>query len=510
MPKLSWTILATATLLGMATHASAKWHEVSSEHFIVYADDTEKDLQRFAEQLERYHQAMDYVTKGDYPKPSSSNRVTVYVVKNEAEVRKLAGADAPKWLGGFYVPRAGASIAIIPNVNSARGEINESMLTLLHEYAHHFTIGSTPVQLPRWVSEGSAEFYSSAKFMPDGGVSIGRPAVHRAMELHYAKDVRVSDLLDPDSYEKRKGKNSTYDAFYGKSWLLYHYLVFNKARAGQFTLYLNTINSGTPLVQAGREAFGDFDALEKELDAYQNARRMNVFVLPATRLPITPVTVRPLRDGEVAIMSVRIRSKRGVNKQSALPVLADARKVAALYPADPAVQAALSEAEYDAGNDTAAIAAADKAIAANPAEVNAYVQKGYALVRMAEGAKDEVAAWREARRPFVALNKLENDHPIPLIYFFRSYVAQGKPPPLAVQGLERAVELAPFDMALRFNLARQYLRDAKQPNARAMLAPIAYNPHGGGMAKAAQRLIEKIDDGTAGAADATEDAPDAE
>ncbi len=500
---MKWVGFVAAVVMAFSgSAASARWYEVSSDHFVVYADDNEKDLTLFSEQLERYHAAMDFITTGEYPKPSPSNRVTVYVVKNEAEVRRLAGPDTSRWLQGFYVPRAGGSIAIIPRVDAARGDINESMLTLLHEYAHHFTISASAMALPRWVSEGSAEFYASAKFLPDGGVSIGRPAGHRGLELHYAKDVTATDLLDPDSYEKRKSK--AYDSFYGKSWLLYHYLVFNEGRRGQLSAYLTKIGEGVPAVDAAKQAFGDFGALEKELDRYLNAKRMMTFNIKPSMLPVGAINLRPLREGEAAMMDVRIRSKRGVDRETAPAVLTDARAVAARYPSDPAVLAALAEAEYDAGNDKEAIAAADKAIVANPDEINAYVQKGYAQFRLAEAAKDEAAAYRDVRKTFVALNKIENDHPLPLIYFYRTYAALGKPPELAVQGLERAVELAPFDMGLRANLARQYMRDKKYKEARNLLAPVAYNPHGGSLASAAQKLIEKIDQGQVTEAEAAE------
>ena len=109
------------------------------------------------------------------------------------------------------------------------------------------------------------------------------------------------------------------------------------------------------------------------------------------------------------MMPLRIRSRVGVNKEQALALVTEARTVAARFPADPAVQAALAEAEYDAGNDAAAIAAADKALAADKTQVNAWVQKGYALFRSAADADDRKAAYRAARAPFVALNKLENE-----------------------------------------------------------------------------------------------------
>lgn len=496
-----WMALVAAMLV--PSSVSARWFEASSDHFVVYADDNEKDLQRFTEQLERYHKAMDILTGSQTQKPSSSNRVTVYVVKNEAEVRKLMGKGASRWLNGFYIPRASGSIAIIPKVDAARGDTNGSMLTLLHEYAHHFLIGSSTMIMPRWFSEGAAEFYSSTKFENDGGISIGRPANHRAGELLFAKDVKVHDLLDPEHYEKRKNDKS-YDAFYGKSWLLYHYLVFEPSRKGQLKTYLTKLSQGVPLVEAGKAAFGDFDVLEKEVDSYLKQRRMKVINLKPEMVPIGAVSFRSLGEGEAKMMPVLIQSKRGVDKETAATNLTEARTVASQYPNDAAVQSALAEAEYDVGNDKEAIAAADKAIAADPKQVNAYVQKGYALFRIAENADDQDAAYKEARKPFVALNKLENDHPLPLIYYYRSYAAQGKPPELAVQGLERAVQLAPFDMGLRFNLAQQYIRDNKMDYAKAMLRPVAYNPHGGGLAAGAQKIIEKIEEGKVTASDGDE------
>lgn len=485
--------LTASILASGAPPAAAKWHEASSAHFVIYADDLPADIQRFSEQLERYHMAMNFVTNGSFPDPSPSNRVTVYTVKNDAEVRKLAGADSSRWLGGFYIARAGGSLAIIPEVNSARGETNGAMLTLLHEYAHHFIKSTNQIGLPRWVNEGSAEFFASAKFDNDGGVSLGRPAFHRAAELNFAADVTARDLLDPAAYEKRKRGNN-YDAYYGKSWLLFHYLRFNAPRKGQLGTYLDLLQKGLPLAEAGQKAFGDFDVLEKELDRYQNAPRMTIYQIKPESIPIGQVTVRPLRDGEAAMMPVIIRSKRGVNREAAQPIVIDARAIAAQYPDDPAVLSALAEAEYDAGNSQAAVAAADRALAIDSGQVNAYVQKGYALFRIAEEADDPVAAYRAALKPFIALNKIENDHPIPLIYFYRSFLAQHIPPtPLAISGLEQAVGLAPFDRAARFALARQYLRDNRLPEARQNLAIIAFDPHAGGMGETAQKLIDKID-----------------
>lgn len=177
-----------------------------------------------------------------------------------------------------------------------------------------------------------------------------------------------------------------------------------------------------------------------------------------------------------------------------LGILAIVLPVAARFPADAAVLAALAEAEHDAGNDAEAIAAADAALARDPSQTNAYVQKGLALFRQAAAAPDRAAAYRKARAPFVALNRREPDHPLPLLYYYRSFAEQGeRPSELALAGLERAVQLAPFDLGLRMTLAVEQVQHQRPAAARATLAPVAYSPHGGGLAQAAQRVLARLD-----------------
>lgn len=486
------TIMAGLLALVLwAEPARAEWLEASSDHFVIYADDSERDVRRFSEQLERYHAGMALLLDRSAPPPSPSSRVTVFVVRNENAVRKLHGGDN-KYVAGFYVPRAGGSMAIVPRINSGAGEADFSMVVLLHEYAHHFLISANTMAMPRWLSEGSAEFFASTSFEKNGGIMMGRPAQHRAGELYFARDVRVADLLDPTEYEKR-GKRS-YDAFYGKSWLLYHYLTFEDTRKGQLKRYIALLRQGKSLRDAAFEAFGDPDDLERELDRYLSKRRVLALNLKPSMLKIGAVNIRSLSDGEAAMMPVRIQSRRGVDEEEAGKLLVEARKVAALYPGDAAVLSALAEAEYDAGNDKEAIAAADAALAIDPGQVNAYVQKGYAFFRLAAEADDQASAYKRARAPFVALNHRENDHPLPLIYYYRSFVEQGKtPPPLAVSGLIRAVELAPFDLGLRMNLATALIRLDRKGEARTMLEPVAFNPHGGGLAESARTVLARLD-----------------
>jgi len=483
-------LIVAALLLPSA--ASAEWFEASSAHFVVYADDSERDIRTFSEQLERYHEAMAVITQRNLPPPSPSNRVTVYVVRNAAAVQRLMGTDE-RAIRGFYVPRAGGSAAFVPKVDARIGQPDLSMVVLLHEYAHHFLISNSAFPDPRWVAEGAAEFFASVKFNGDGGLNIGMPNALRYGELNFAGDVTAEELIDPALYETRRG---TRDMFYGKSWLLYHYLTMEPARRGQLRAYLQAMRAGKSSRAAAEEAFGDFDQLERELDRYQDRREILGLLFKPNQLEMPQVAVRALTAGEAAMMPVVIRSKRGVSREQASEIVAEARTIAARYPADPAVLAALAEAEHDAGHEAEAIASADAALAIDPNRVNAFVQKGFALFALAADAEDRDAAYRAAREPFLALNRIENDHPLPLIYYNRYFAERGvQPPENAAQALVRAAELAPFDFSLRLNLAIQQLQTGQLAEARNNLLPIAYNPHGGAMADGARTVIERIDSG---------------
>lgn len=496
---MMYRTLSVLLMLSASVTAHADWMVASTDHFVVYGETSERNLRRFAEQLERFDGAMSIVTDTPRTKPTRSARVTVYVTGSESELRRLyaqGGQDARN-IGGFYIPRLEGSVAFVPRLLAARNgdsELDFSTIVLLHEYAHHFTFANGRFTPPRWFGEGAAEFFASAGFAADGSVTLGRPANHRAAELLDAPDVTVIDLVDPAHYEKRRGKDRGQDAYYGRAWLLYHFLTFEPARKGQLAAYIDALVAGRSSRDAAEAAFGDLTKLDKELDSYMTRRSLQTLTIKGSALPTGDIEIRTLRPGEAAIMPVVMRSKRGVEAAKvAADILSEARAIAARFPTDAVVLAALAEAERDAGNDDAAIAAADAALAIDPKNIDAHLQKGYSLFAKAERSRDE-AAMRTARRAFVALNKVENDHPVPLFYFYLSYARSGVPPtPNAVAALEQAVEIAPYAHEAVLALAHRRLVEGRYADARTVLQPVAFNPHGGRRSEMLREFLAKLE-----------------
>lgn len=470
---------AAALFLFVSGHALADdWHEASSDHFVIYAEEDAKEIRKYSDRLERYFSAMSVVLPSKDIKPSPSNRVTIYVVRSQQIVQKLypSGMDN-RYVKGFYRPYAGGSLAIIPPIDVGGSKASESELVLMHEYAHHFMAENAPYMVPRWYREGFAEFFATARFERDGAVGLGLPAQHRAYELTKARDVSIEQLLDSKLYVA--SRTNRYDNFYGRSWLLFHYLFTDTERRKQIVDYLNRLNRGEAELAAATAAFGDLKALDKALDRYLKKRSMEYIRVAPEGLSVGQITVRRLNEAEAASMPVVIRSNLGVGKTTAPEVAKEAREIAEKYPDEPAVQAALAEAEVDVRDYAAAIRAADKALAAAPDNMTALIQKGYALTRIAVNAKTE-EAWKAARRHFVSVNKIENNHPIPLIYYYKSFLEQDKEPTkLAVEGLEWALELAPYDANVRMMVARRQMQEKRFADAIRTISPLAYNPHAG-------------------------------
>lgn len=488
---MRYIALGCIPLFLVAATANAEWLEVSSDHFVIYGDQNEEATKQFAQRLERFHAAMAYLFVKPQTKPGPSNRVTVFIVSSRAKVRKVTGAQN-RFLVGAYIPRAGSSVAVIPKLGRTSQSELSGETVLYHEYAHHFMIaGLTARAFPRWFTEGFAEFFAGVRFREDGSVVLGAPANYRAAELAYALEVPIRTLL---AFDGGAGDSKRYDSFYGQSWVLFHYLQMAPERKDQLAKYQRLLATGNPALEAAEGAFGDLGQLERDMDLYMKRRRLSAMVVDGTALTIGPIAIRKLRPGEVAMMPTMIESQVGVSTEEALDLVPGARRVAALYPDDPAVLSALAEAEFDAGNDDAAITAADRALALDPKQINAHLQKGYALAHKVESGALPQESWKDVRSQFVKANSVENDHPVPLVRFYLTYVKQGEPPTKnAIDGLEWALELAPFDASLRWLVTQQLVSDERYNDALRTLGPLAYSPHPGEHTDKARQLLKEVE-----------------
>lgn len=467
--------LAAVVTACVAVPAAATWHEATTRHFTVYADDSAPAVQKMADDLERLDAISRLFLKQEDVPGADANKLTIYVLPDLEAIQRLYGRGGGN-VGGFYVGRASGSVAFTPR-RAGSGGINElnPQIVLYHEYGHHFLLGNKAYAFPAWFSEGFAEFVSTAR-REDGKTILGSPANHRAYSLLGRYRLPVGRLFDLT----RRGSPAEIDQLYARGWLLTHYLLMTPGGVAKLNTYLAAVNAGTPGQEAAQRAFGDLKSLDRALGRYLHARHMSAIGMPDDKLPIVPATVRELPPGQAALIRLRMESVRGVDAKAGARVYARAAAVAAGFPGDAVVQGWLAEMAFDADRLDAAAAAADRALAADPTSRQALRYRSHVLAARAIAAKaTDEATWKAVRRPLLAANRLSPDDAAVLMAYYGTFAAQGVDPNAsAIKGLIRAQELVPQDAGLRASAARQALVDGDRDTALRLFRPLAYNPHG--------------------------------
>ncbi|MFM9829082.1 MAG: DUF1570 domain-containing protein [Sphingomonas sp.] len=472
------TFVAAVALVPAA--ASAEWLEAKTSHFTIYGNTGQKQMQAFAEQLERFDSALRFVLRLPPPEPDSPNRVTLYMVGTIEEVERRAGRTG---VAGFYRATAEGALAVVPQRS------DDAVFTtqvLFHEYVHHLTLSNSANPYPSWAAEGLAEFFGTSTINNKGAVTIGVPNNARAYSILSDSPMAASTLL---ADEPLKGEELQ-DQKYARAWLLTHYLLVGGKRTNQFAAYLGLLNSGISQPEAASKAFGDIGALNRELNSYRFGSIGGRIIAPEKLHP-EPVTIRQMSPAESAIMPYRLRSATGVDRKQALALVDPARKAASAFPGDAFVWRSLAEIEFDAGNTDAAEAACDKALAIDPTNFGALMYKGRVRVRRAAEAKAP-AKWAEARPWFLKANKSNPNAAAPFVSYYDSFVGSGQTPTKnAVDGLLRAAYLVPQDKDILWRAATAEINLGDIPLARQLLRPIAYDPHGG-KDNPARKLLDQL------------------
>ncbi|MBC9032451.1 hypothetical protein IAG41_08615 [Sphingomonas sp. JC676] len=471
-----------AMVVGMVA-ASARasddpWLEVRTDHFIIYIQDDQAAAWAFATKLERFDAALRRLYGVEDDPARRSNPLQIFAF---SEDMYNATCNCSGYAVGYYSPRAGGSAIFslyAPKVDAKTkpGDMN-SQSVLLHEYSHHFMFSTYPIAYPLWYSEGFAEFNANVLFNENGSTTIGLPANYRAGAIGSEADYfSMTEMLDPPLSTRQSWQLSM---IYARGWLLTHYLTLDGERKGQLAKYLEEMNRGKTSTEAARIAFGDLKKLYRDMFAYRHRNKLAApFLVPPPKRPIA-VAIRPLSQGEVAILLPRARVTSGWRAQNMGTVARAAEHAAERFPDDARVQAQLAHIEYLARRTDSAEKAADRALALDPDNMLALLYKGRAAVRRAAEAKaTDPAIWSAARAPLIKANRADPNAALPLLYYYQSFLAAKQQPSAnAVKGLSRAAVLAPEDSTVRVLLAERLLDQGDGLSARALLQPIAFAPH---------------------------------
>ena len=491
--------LLIALALTAPTVARGEWHEATSPNFIVYAEGSEQDARDYAAKLERFH----YVLRTFHHVAANQSpvRLRVFLLPSASAVGRMIGSSS---VAGYYVPDARGLMLVGTNahVTNASGDprsqtyeggaVLEPESILLHEYTHHFTFEYFPATYPTWYSEGFAEFWGATRFDPNDVVRVGLPAEHRFSTFRALGWLPIDQLLRAHNYRDVGGANVF--LLYAEGWLICRYIFEHPNRKRQVDQYLTLINGGASYEDATRQAFPDLEAFNAELYAYAGSGHFNEVRLPFRTIDVGQIAVRTLRPAEEALISDEIKLSQGYPQREAADFANHVRGIASRYPDDPFAIRMVMETAYLAGDNAAASAAADRLLAIEPNNARALTTRGsIQIAGLAAAHSTSAAAWAGARDNFLRARRAAANDPLVLEAYYQSFVAQGVLPPEDAQNaLYSAMELAPSDGELRYQLARDFEQRRMIPEAIAIIRPEAYQvPHRGNESESDKRHREE-------------------
>ena len=494
--KLLVAMVALATSVS-ALPARAEWHEATSNNFIVYSQSSAEDARTFAARLERFH----YVLRTFHRISATTmpNKLRVFLFSSAGAVGRQAGSDS---IAGYYVPDARGLMLVGTSAHSSnadndpRSAQSQASLDpesiLLHEYTHHFMYQYFPAAYPTWYSEGFAEFWGSTRFGANDVVEVGGAAEHRFSTFRALGWFPLDRLLRVHNYREAGGANVF--LLYAEGWLLVRYTFEHRERQQQLQTYLRLINNGTDYAAAAQQAFPDLDRFNSELFSYAGTGRFNVLTLPFRTIDVGPVTVSTPGPAEQALMTQEIKLSQGYPQREATEFAAEVRGIAARFPGDPFALRLVMESAWLAGDTAGAMDAASRLLAVDPNNARALMTRGMIQVAgLAAAQNRDAAAWNAARAPLVRAKQLAPRDPLVLRAFYRGFALQGGLPPEEAQNaLYDAMELAPSDGEIRYELASDFERRRMIPEAIAIIRPEANSfPHRGNESEGDRRRREQ-------------------
>lgn len=272
-PAFVAVALATLFCLTAAAPYQRGWQRVDSPHFVLVGDIGEGRLLNMAIRFEGFRAVLARVLP---PAVMSTPVPTVVIVfPNDRSFTPLKPVfdGKPVDASGLFAPGQDINYILIVDDDHP-----ESMRVVFHEYAH-LILANLGREVPAWLNEGLAEFYSTFELGRGGREATIGMAIDSHLEvLNDVPPLTIEQLVtvDHDSPLYNEGNRRT--VFYSQSWALTHMIMLGTPnRTAQLDRYMALLSRGTSASEAWQQAFGDQD-IAGELLQYIRQQAFRAFV----------------------------------------------------------------------------------------------------------------------------------------------------------------------------------------------------------------------------------------
>ncbi len=458
------------------------WQTVETRGVRLVAEASAEELDALAQDLSGFHAAFSYLLGREI---ASTGRTTIALVRDPALAGRIGLGQGAAGFAWTTFDGAFSFVLLYPSRVETR-------LTLFHEYTHLLLSRHRSALIPRWYTEGLAVYFSTVAFR-DGALVVGAlPAGRLGWLVQRRKPMPLDRLFGGDRDETLRG--AAIDDFYATAWALTHYLLASPKGRSELSRFEKELAKGTALDAAREAAFGrSFERLTEELTTHigylaRGAAAESVLDPRQVRVP-QPSPATPMRPGEVAdvlgSLALTLTDDSEEDGQDRYSSLARAYLGVAVDEdgANARARAALARARALGGDPHGAEELLAGALRDAPADPQVQLDAGH--VALAAGAADEA----EAR--FRSAIALDDSSPAAWFGLGRALARAGQADS-AFAAFERA-RTHGWSGALDLELGRLHVAAHRAPEARALLQPLAADPHGGRVAKQAAELLRELD-----------------
>jgi tetratricopeptide (TPR) repeat protein len=455
---------------------AGEWHVAETEHFRIYSEGSTGALTEQAAVLEDYRGLLDALTTR--PASSIEPKLDIFLLDGIGDARPFSSTS--RGIVGFYVGTSGR-IAAYSVADDAGAQT-----TLLHEYAHHYMLGTQGhIAYPRWYSEGFAEYFSTAQFSP-GVIQVGGASPGRVDWLVYSEWMPIDRVL---TGKWKRGIDVP--RFYAQSWLMTHYLLRTPGMADKLAAYLQAVTAGQENVAAFREKVMPSTDLQGALKNYLSQRKLTLTTYTRSPKTAAEVKVTALPASADPMLLLLANLEFGLPEEDREAAMKRVRAAAARFPGDQLAERTLAYAEMRYGDLAQGTALLDKLLAANPDDPTLLRWRGAAALPR-DGSPD-MAQGKAARKYLARAYKLDpGDWRTLYLYAMAEDPYARRLDPGTLDVLLRAHALAPQVDEISVTTAVALVRADRVAEATKVLEPIAHSRHAGPITEAAEPLLDQL------------------
>jgi len=283
------------------TLVEGAWLRMLSSNFELYTNAGERTGRQALQRLEEIRHVFQEAA-GSRPTPLP---VRVFVFGSERAIRDFRPSSNTR---GFY--QSGPERDYIAMVD---GE--DVFRIVFHEYVH-LVLHHSSSSLPRWLEEGTAEFYSTLETGKDR-LLLGRVIRQHVQLLRAAEWMSAAELTKARRGTAINDEQEKTGVFYAQSWALVHMLNMSPKYRKQLPYFSEMLGQAAPAELAFEKAFGvGWEKAIEDLRSYVSGGRFGVVAIGWQPAAVADIESEAVTEASAELAQVDLLLRMGKGEEA--------------------------------------------------------------------------------------------------------------------------------------------------------------------------------------------------